>query len=60
MITAGIINTNSIPEKFISTFVVLILAGVFAYAISTIGIIMQDMSKNDYELKFFEIIIIKF
>ena len=51
MITAGIINTNNDVEKFISIIIVLVLAGIFAYAISTIGIILQDMNKNESELK---------
>ena len=51
MITVGIINTNNTVEQFISIFVVLMLSGVFAYSINTIGIILKDINESSNELK---------
>ena len=52
MITTGIINTNNFTEKCFSIFIVLVLSGLFAYAISVIGIILGEMNKNENELRF--------
>ena len=51
MITVGTIQTNSVDEKFTSIFIMLMLAGTFAYSISTIGIILQEMNKDSLEIK---------
>ena len=52
MITVGIINTNNPIEKSFSIFLVLMLSGVFAYSINTIGQIVQDMNVNENILKY--------
>ena len=51
MITAGYNNTDSLNEKIFSIFSVIILSSTFAYSINTIGIILQEMNKNEGELK---------
>ena len=51
MITVGIAEINAPIQKFISIFIVLILAGIFAYSISIVGIVLQDMNKIDMDLK---------
>ena len=54
MITVGIINTNNYIEQAISILIVLILSGVFAYSINTIGQILQEMNINENELKYLD------
>ena len=51
MITVAFIQTDSHTEKAISIFLCLILSGAFAYTLSTISVILQDMLKNENELK---------
>ncbi len=51
MITVGIINTQSTNEKLFSIFISILLSMTFAYSINTIGIILQDFSKDENELK---------
>ena len=51
MITVGHISTNSHIEKGISIFIVLVLSGIFAYSINTIGVILQELNKNDQEIR---------
>ena len=57
MITVGYPNTNSLVDKISSIFILIILSSVFGYAISIIGIILQEMNKIESDLKL--IIIIK-
>ena len=57
MITAGHYTTDSLYEKIFSIFSVIILSSTFAYSINTIGIILQEMNKNESELKY---ILLKF
>ena len=52
MATVAFIETNSHTEKTISIFLVLILSGTFAYSVSNLGVILQDLFKDDNELKF--------
>ena len=52
MITVGFIDTDSHTEKLFSIFIMLILNCVFAYSINSVGTIIQDMSKEEKELKF--------
>ena len=51
MTTVGYIETESILEKVVSIFISLILAGIFAYSINTIGLILTEMQKDGAELK---------
>ena len=53
MLTVGFIDTDSHTEKAFSIIVDLILSGTFAYAIGSMGIILQDMIKNENELKYY-------
>ena len=50
MITVGTINTGSTLEKLVSTFIMLLLAGTFAYSINTIGVILKEINKSNAEL----------
>ena len=52
MITVGHITTQSHLEKGLSIIVVIILSGVFAYSINTIGNILNAMRKNSEDIKF--------
>ena len=52
MVTAGIADIQEPIQRTFSLFIVITLAGVFAYSISTIGIILQDMDKLGESLKF--------
>ena len=52
MITVGFIDTDSNTEKAISIILDLVLAGVFAYSFSSISVILQDITKNESELKY--------
>ena len=52
MITAGNIETNSKLEKYVNIFIVLFLAAIFAYSIGKIGIILQEMSKDEYGIRY--------
>ena len=53
MLTVGFIDTDSHTEKAFFILIDLVLAGTFAYAIGSMGIILQDMVKNENELKFY-------
>ena len=52
MITAGIAQIDGPIQKLFSIFLVIIVSGIFGYFISTIGIILQDMSKLKMDLKY--------
>ena len=52
MSTIGYIQTESNFEKIIGIFVSLILAGTFAYSINTIGLILEEMHKDQSNLKY--------
>ena len=52
MITVGHITTDSPTEKSFSIIIVLVLSGIFAYSINTIGNILYEMRKNTQDLKF--------
>ena len=51
MITVGIYTTESNVEKLFLTFFIILMAGVFAFSINTIGGILNDMNKNYNDLK---------
>ena len=51
MITVGHVSTDSHTEKAASIFLVLILSGIFAYSLSSISNLVQEISKNNQELK---------
>ena len=51
MITVAYLETDSHTEKGISIILVLILSGTFAYSLSSISVILQNMIKNETELK---------
>ena len=53
MVTVGFIDTDSATEKGISIILVFVLSGAFAYSLSSISTLMQDLLKNDNELKLF-------
>ena len=53
MITVGIANMGDFVEKIFSIFIFLFVSGIFGYTISTIQIILNDMNKVEYDLKFF-------
>ena len=52
MITVGVVETNCYWEKLISIFIMLILAGIFAYSINTIGNILKEINKSSDELRY--------
>ena len=51
MITVGFVDTDSHTEKAISIILDLVLAGVFAYSFSSISVILQDITKNEHDLR---------
>ena len=51
MSTVGILSVQSTIEKSVSIIMVLVLAGVFAYYLNSIGNIFDFMSKNERQLK---------
>ena len=51
MITVGVPKTNSTVEKSFHIFINIVLSGTFAYSVSVIGIILQEMNKDNNELK---------
>ena len=51
MITGGTINTNSNFEKMNLVFIIILTTGIFAYSINTIGNILNEIKKNDTEIK---------
>ena len=51
MITVNHIKTNDTYEKIWSILLSLMIAGVFAYTINTVGAILQEIMKSEAELK---------
>ena len=53
MSTAGIIAAESLIEKAVSILLIIVLSGVFGYSLSCISIILDLLTKNELELKYF-------
>ena len=51
MITAGALLTNSTLEKLFIILICMILSVTFAFSINTIGGILNEMEKDNVELK---------
>ena len=51
MITAGSLSTQSNYEKIFIILICMILSVTFAYTINTIGVILNEMEKDEIELK---------
>ena len=51
MITAGSYNTQNYIEQVTAIFIMIVLAGFFAYSINTLGSIMQEINKYDKQLR---------
>ena len=52
MATVGIYNTDSFKEKIFLSFFIIVMSGVFAFSINTIGAILNDMNKYHFDLKY--------
>ena len=56
MSTTGVLNVESRLEKIVSICLVIMLSGVFAYSLNSIGNILDFFSKDEIELKLQNII----